>query len=32
VLDPEAVERLRWSARNYVENWQRFAKKMRRID
>ena len=32
VLDAEAVERLRWSARNYVENWQRFAKKMRRVD
>ena len=32
VLDAEAIERLRWSARNYVENWQRFAQKMRRID
>ena len=32
VLDAQAIERLRWSARSYVENWQRFAKKMRRID
>jgi carbonic anhydrase/acetyltransferase-like protein (isoleucine patch superfamily) len=30
-LDEAAVERLRWSARNYVENWKRFAKGMRRI-
>src|SRR5919107_2299957 len=27
VLDEQAVERLRWSAQNYVENWKRFAKK-----
>lgn len=32
VLDDAAIERLRWSARNYVENWQRFAKGMKRID
>jgi carbonic anhydrase/acetyltransferase-like protein (isoleucine patch superfamily) len=32
VLDAEAIERLRLSARQYVENWQRFAQKMRRID
>jgi carbonic anhydrase/acetyltransferase-like protein (isoleucine patch superfamily) len=32
VLDSAAVERLRWSSRNYVENWQRFAKGLRRID
>ncbi len=32
VLDEAAIERLRWSARNYVENWKRFAKGMRRID
>lgn len=32
VLDAAAVERLRWSARHYVENWQRFAKGLRRID
>ncbi len=31
-LDPEAVERLRWSAAHYVENWKRYAKGMRRID
>ena len=31
-LDGAAVERLRWSARNYVENWKRFAKGMRRIN
>jgi carbonic anhydrase/acetyltransferase-like protein (isoleucine patch superfamily) len=31
-LDAEAVERLRWSSRHYVENWQRYAKGMRRID
>ena len=31
-LDEAAVERLRWSARNYVENWKRFAKGMRRIN
>ncbi len=32
VLDADAVERLRWSARSYVDNWKRFAKGMRRID
>jgi len=32
VLDEAAIERLRWSARHYVENWKRFAKGMRRID
>ncbi|SCZ11195.1 gamma carbonic anhydrase family protein [Microvirga guangxiensis] len=32
VLDEAAIERLRWSARGYVANWQRFAKGMRRID
>lgn len=31
-LDAGAVERLRWSSRHYVENWQRFAKGLRRID
>jgi carbonic anhydrase/acetyltransferase-like protein (isoleucine patch superfamily) len=31
-LDEAAVERLRWSSRNYVENWKRFAKGVRRID
>ena len=31
-LDPDAVERLRWSATHYVENWRRYAKGMRRID
>ena len=31
-LDEAAVERLRWSSINYVENWKRFAKGMRRID
>jgi carbonic anhydrase/acetyltransferase-like protein (isoleucine patch superfamily) len=31
-LDAGAVERLRWSARHYVENWQRFASGLRRID
>jgi carbonic anhydrase/acetyltransferase-like protein (isoleucine patch superfamily) len=31
-LDADAVERLRWSAQHYVENWQRYAKAMRRID
>ncbi|MBF9233387.1 gamma carbonic anhydrase family protein [Microvirga alba] len=32
VLDEAAIERLRWSARHYVENWQRFAKGLKRID
>jgi carbonic anhydrase/acetyltransferase-like protein (isoleucine patch superfamily) len=30
-LDPGAIERLRWSSRNYVENWKRFAGGLRRI-
>ncbi|GEO16263.1 gamma carbonic anhydrase family protein [Microvirga aerophila] len=32
VLDDDAIERLRWSTRHYVENWKRFAKAMKRID
>ena len=32
VLDADAIERLRWSARNYVDNWKRFEKGMRRVD
>lgn len=31
-LDEAAIERLRWSAQNYVSNWKRFANGMRRID
>jgi carbonic anhydrase/acetyltransferase-like protein (isoleucine patch superfamily) len=31
-LDDQAIERLRLSARHYVENWQRFARGMKRID
>lgn len=31
-LDEAAVERLRWSARHYVDNWKRYAKGLRRID
>jgi carbonic anhydrase/acetyltransferase-like protein (isoleucine patch superfamily) len=31
-LDAGAVERLRSTARHYVENWRRFAKGLRRID
>jgi carbonic anhydrase/acetyltransferase-like protein (isoleucine patch superfamily) len=31
-LDAAAVERLRLSAQHYVENWQRFAAGLRRID
>jgi carbonic anhydrase/acetyltransferase-like protein (isoleucine patch superfamily) len=31
-IDDEAVERLRWTARHYVENWKRYARGMRRID
>jgi carbonic anhydrase/acetyltransferase-like protein (isoleucine patch superfamily) len=31
-LDAGAIERLRWSARHYVDNWKRFAQGMRRID
>jgi carbonic anhydrase/acetyltransferase-like protein (isoleucine patch superfamily) len=32
VLDEAAVERLRWSARHYVDNWKRYAKGLRRVD
>jgi carbonic anhydrase/acetyltransferase-like protein (isoleucine patch superfamily) len=32
VLNDDAIERLRWSARHYVDNWKRFAKTMKRID
>ncbi|RDI60968.1 gamma carbonic anhydrase family protein [Microvirga subterranea] len=32
VLDGAAVERLRWSARHYVDNWKRYAKGLQRID
>jgi carbonic anhydrase/acetyltransferase-like protein (isoleucine patch superfamily) len=32
VLDDAAVERLRWSSANYVENWKRYAKGLRLID
>lgn len=32
VLDEAAIERLRWSARHYVDNWKRYAKGLRRID
>ena len=32
VLDEASIEKLRWSAHNYVSNWKRFAKGMRRID
>ena len=31
-LDDAAVERLALSARSYVENWRRFAARLRRID
>jgi len=31
-IDDEALERLRWTARHYVENWKRYARGMRRID
>jgi carbonic anhydrase/acetyltransferase-like protein (isoleucine patch superfamily) len=31
-VNAEAVERLKWAARHYVENWQRFASRMKRID
>jgi carbonic anhydrase/acetyltransferase-like protein (isoleucine patch superfamily) len=30
-LDEVAVERLRWSARHYVENWGRYARGLRRV-
>lgn len=32
VLDEAVIEKLRRSAQNYVANWKRFAKGMRRID
>jgi carbonic anhydrase/acetyltransferase-like protein (isoleucine patch superfamily) len=32
VLDDASAERLRWSAKHYVENWKRYAKGMKRID
>ena len=31
-LDAAAVERLRWTALHYVENWKRFSVGMRRLD
>jgi carbonic anhydrase/acetyltransferase-like protein (isoleucine patch superfamily) len=31
-LDEAAVEQLRWTAQHYIENWQRFARGLRRID
>ena len=31
-FDAEAVERLRWTARHYSDNWQRFAGGLKRID
>lgn len=31
-LDADAIERLRWSASHYVENWRRYAAGLRRID
>lgn len=31
-LDEEALERLRWSSRSYVENWRRYAAGLKRID
>ena len=31
-LDAEQVERLRWSAAHYVENWKRMAGRLRRLD
>jgi carbonic anhydrase/acetyltransferase-like protein (isoleucine patch superfamily) len=30
-LDEEAVERLRWSALNYVDNWRRYAAGLKRL-
>lgn len=32
MLDDAAVDRIRLSARSYVENWQRFAADLRRLD
>ena len=31
-LDAVAIERLRWSAGHYVDNWKRFAKGLKRIN
>jgi carbonic anhydrase/acetyltransferase-like protein (isoleucine patch superfamily) len=31
-LDAVAIDRLRWTALHYVENWKRFGAGMRRID
>ena len=31
-LDEAAIERLRWSARHYVENWRRYATGLKRTD
>lgn len=31
-LDEAAIERLRWSARHYIENWKRFATRLTRVD
>ena len=31
-LDEAAIEHLRWTAQHYIENWQRFARGLRRID
>jgi carbonic anhydrase/acetyltransferase-like protein (isoleucine patch superfamily) len=31
-LDQDAIERLRWSARHYIDNWRRFASGLKRID
>ena len=31
-IEGDAVEQLKWFARHYVENWQRFASRMKRID
>lgn len=30
-LDDEAIERLRWSALNYVDNWRRYAAGLKRL-
>lgn len=32
ILDEAAVERIRWTARHYVENWRRFARDLRPLD
>lgn len=31
-LDEEAIERLRWSARHYSDNWKRYVGGLKRID